>query len=282
VPAVGSTSLVIPWDLPASVKVGDDEAQHFCVRVDIDRYSDPAHPEQAEIVVFDNWAQSNFDSTTVPYGSPSGRIRTVMTATNVLSRAATYRFIADQSGDGYRVYVGNAWLRLQPGETRPLELAYENLSDDPVHGAVFAQNLEQLAVRPNHVAVTSWLVPENTECDTPREWWGVSLDLRAGRRAWIEDIRRDGELVTARVRSQRDGLTIDVTHGDVYLAVWPAEAPRRISVTQGLIRVDGTARVLLSSETLQDIARGSRIIAMITRPGDAEFGTTISRPVRLN
>ena len=282
VPAVGSTSLVVPWDLPASVKVGDDEAQHFCVRVDIDRYSDPAHPEQAEIVVFDNWAQSNFDSTTVPYGSPSDRIRTVMTATNALGRAATYRFIADQSGDGYRVYVGNAWLRLQPGETRPLELAYENLSDDPVHGAVFAQNLEQLAVRPNHVAVTSWLVPENTECDTAREWWGVSLDLRAGRRAWIEDIRRNGELVTARVRSQRDGLTIDVTHGDVYLAAWPAEAPRRISVTQGLIRVDGTARVLLSSETLQDIAKGSRIIAMITRPGDAEFGTTISRPERIS
>ena len=42
VPAVGITSLVVPWDLPASVKVGDVEAEHFCVRVEIDRYRDPA------------------------------------------------------------------------------------------------------------------------------------------------------------------------------------------------------------------------------------------------
>ena len=282
VPAVGLTSLVVPWDLPASVKLDDVEAEHFCVRVEIDRYRDPANPDQEEIVVFDNWAQSNFDTTSVPFGSPSQRTRTVGTATNPLGRAATYRFIADQSGDGYRVYVGHAWLRLPPGETRPLELAYENLSDDPVFGKEFAKNREAISARPNHVAVTSWLVPENTECDTPREWWGVGLDLRAGRRTWIEDIRRNGELVTARVRASRDGATIDVTSGDVFLAAWAAENPRRISVTQGLIRLDGTARVLLSNETLRDIALGSRIIAILARPADNEFARAISEPTRLN
>jgi hypothetical protein len=282
VPALGITSLVVPWDLPASVKVGDVEAEHFCVRVEIDRYRDPAHPAQEEIVVFDNWAQSNFDSASVSFGSPSQRIRTVGTATNPLGRAATYRFIADQSGDGYRVYVGHAWLRLPPGDTRPLELAYENLSDDPVYGAQFAQNLERISSRPNHVAVTSWLVPENTECDTPREWWGVALDLRAGRRAWIEDFRRDGELVIARVRASRNDTTIDVTHGDVYLAAWAAENPRRVSVTKGLIRLDGTARVLLSNETLHDIDAGSRIIATLARPADVEFARAISEPTLLN
>ena len=281
VPALGITSFVIPWDVPASVKVGDAEATHFCVRVDIDRYRDPAHPEQEEIVVFDNWAQSNFDSVSVAFGSPSERIRTGATATNPLDRPATYLFTADQSDDGYRVYLGHAWLRLPSGETRPIELAYENLARDPVHGADFEQHLERITSRPNHVAVTSWLVPENTECDTPREWWGVGLDLRAGRRVWFEDIRRNGELVTARVHASRDDATINVTFGDVHLAAWPADRPDRVAVTQGVIRGDGTARVLLSSETLSLIASGSRIIAVLARPADNQFAQARSEPTPL-
>jgi hypothetical protein len=84
-------TLQVPWPLPASVPVGDDnvEAQHFCVRVDIERYSDLAHPEHEKIVVFDNWAQSNFDTTAVGFGSRSDRLATAATATNTLARRAT-------------------------------------------------------------------------------------------------------------------------------------------------------------------------------------------------
>lgn len=273
---------MVPWNVPASVKVGKEEAKHFCLRVEIDRYRDPAHPEQEEIVVFDNWAQSNFDSVSVPFGSPSQRIRTAATATNPLGRSATYLFTADQSSDGYRIYVGHAWLRLDSGVTLPIELAYENLSRDPVHGVEFERHLERITTHPNHVAVTSWLVPENTECDTPREWWGVSLDLRAGRRTWFEDIRRHGELVLARVRASRDDSVIDVTHGEVHLACWPAESPHRVSVTHGLIRGDGEARVLLSTQTLFDISSGSRIIGVLARSGDAQFAQAISSPTPLD
>ena len=278
VPALGKTVFVMQWDVPASVKVGEDAADHFCLRVDIDRYRDPAHPEQEEIVVFDNWAQSNFDAVAVPSGSPSDRLRTVATVTNSLAREATYQFTADQELRGYRIFVGNAWLRLPSGDTRPMELAYENLSDDPLHGDEFAQHRESINARPNHVAVTSWLVPENTDCDTPREWWGVSLDLRAGRRTWFEDIRRNGELVTARVRASRDDGVMDVTFGDIHLAAWPADRPDRVSVTQGLIRNDGEARVLLNNEILAAIASGARIMAVIARRPDAEFATAISEP----
>lgn len=271
VPALGVTSLVVPWNVPASVKVGDVEANHFCVRVEIERFQDPAHPEREEIVVGDNWAQSNFDAVSVPFGSPSDRLRTAATLTNPLGREATYLLTTDQSGDGYRVYVGHAWLRLPPGETRPVELAYESLAGDPVLGAAFEHGLERYASRANHVAVTSWLVPEGTECDTPLEWWGVSLDLRAGRRAWIDDVRRNGELVTGRVRASRNGSIIDVTHGDVHLAVWDREHPERTTVTQGSVQPDGTARVLLSNETLHAISTGARIVGMLARPADAEF-----------
>jgi hypothetical protein len=281
VPALGSTSFAMKWDIPASVKVGEVEAKHFCVRVDIDRYRDPAHPEQEEIVVFDNWAQSNFEAVAVPNGSPSDRIRTVATATNALAREATYLFTAESERDGYRIYVGNAWLRLPSGDTRAMELAYENLSDDPLHGAAFAQHREELNARPNHTSVTSWLVPESTECDTPREWWGVSLDMRSGRRTWFEDMRRNGELVTARVLASQDDQKIDVTFGEVHLAAWPADRPYRVSLTEGLIRNDGEARVLLSNETLAEIAAQSRIIAVLARKPDAEFATAVSEPVRI-
>jgi hypothetical protein len=195
---LATTTIEIPWTVPSSVKVGNVEANHFCVRVDVDRYTEPAHPEHDEIVLKDHWAQSNFDSAVVSFGSPSDRVRTVMTTTNPLGRAATYLLGADQSGDFYRVYVGNAWLRLNPNETRAVELSYESLAGDAVFGAEFDHNLEAIASRPNHVAIASMLVPEGTECSTPRDWWGVGLDLWAGRRCWFEDIQRNGELVTAR------------------------------------------------------------------------------------
>lgn len=277
VPALGLTSLVVPWNVPASVKVGDVEANHFCVRVEIDRFRDAAHPEREEIVVADNWAQSNFDAVSIPFGSPSDRIRTAAILSNPLGREATYLLTTDQSGDGFRVYVGHAWLRLAPGETRPVELMYESLAGDPSFGAAFERSLERYAARANHVAVTSWLVPEGTECDTPREWWGVSLDLRAGRRAWIDDVRRNGELVTGRVRATRNGSITSVTYGDVHLAVWDREHAGPATVTQGSIQPDGTARVLLSNESLHAISTGAQIVGMLARPADAEFAAAASK-----
>ena len=62
------------------------EVEHFCVRADIDRYVDPRNPDHDEIVVSNNWAQSNFNSTNVPFGSPSERAVTGLTITNRLVR----------------------------------------------------------------------------------------------------------------------------------------------------------------------------------------------------
>jgi hypothetical protein len=281
VPATGITSFVVPWDLPASVKVGDTEVEHFCVRVDIDRYRDLAHPDHEEIVTFDNWAQSNFDAVSLPFGSPSDRVRTVGTTSNPLQRPATYLFTADQSSPWYRMYVGNAWLRLPAGGTRPLEIGYESLAGDAVFGPDFEKYQERITSTTHHAAVTSWQVPENTECDTPREWWGVGLDLRAGRRTWIEDVRRNGELVTASVRTRIDGVVADVTGGEIHLAAWPQDEPARVVHTQGIVGTDGTARVLLSNETLQALDEGRRVLASLARPADGALALAVTRPEQL-
>jgi hypothetical protein len=280
VPANGLTKLVVPWAIPASVKIGDVEVEHFCVRVDIERYRDPAHPDHEEIVVHDNWAQSNFDSKPVKFGSPSDRIATVTTATNVLGRRATYLFDAEQSTPWYRVFLGHAWLRLEPGQTRPIELAYESLSGDPLYGDDFEKNIERISSRDHHVAVMSGVMPEGTECDTPRDVFGVGLTLRAGRRVRIDQVGRNGEVVFARVQRVGAGGTSPVNSGELHLAVWPDDEPERVTHTRGPIS-DGFGSAPLTGQTLQDLADSRPTSFMLARPGDNVYGTTTTQAAPL-
>lgn len=280
VAAGGFTTIEVPWAVPSSVMVGDKEAQHFCVRVDIERYRDPAHPDQEEVVVFDNWAQSNFDAVSLPFGSPSDRVVTATTASNALDRTATYVFGVDQSTPWYRVFLGHAWLELTPGETRPIELAYESLAGDPVAGAEFERQIEQITSRDHHVAVTSQVLPDNTDCASPREVFGVGLDLRAGLRTWIERPERNGEGLTARVRARHNDVTFDVAGGDFHLAAWPEDEPERIVHSVGEVRL-GVGFVLVMGETLQQLADGRRVRFTLARPGDNAFALASTPPALL-
>jgi hypothetical protein len=282
VPASSLTSLVIPWNVPSSIKVGGVEAEHFCVRVEVDRYRDPAHPEHEEIVVFDNWAQSNFDTNMIGFGSPSDRVVTATTASNALQRTATYLFGADQSSAWYRIYLGHAWLRLSVDQTEAMELAYESLAGDPVSGTDFEEHIEEITSRDHHVAVTSWIMPENTECDTPRELFGVGLNLRAGRRAWIDEVVRKGtELMIGRVQASSNGTTFHVNFGEFHCAAWPDDEPERVSHTVGEVS-DGFGQVLLSEETQRDLAEGRRVWFSLARPGDNVFATAITTPALMD
>lgn len=280
VPANGFTTLVVPWELPASVKIAEAEAEHFCVRVDIDRYLDPAHPDHEEIVVSDNWAQSNFDAVSVGFGSPSDRVVTAVGAANVLDRATTYRFGVDQDSDFYRVYLGHAWLRLPAGADAAVELAYESLSDDPVHGAEFDRRVETVTSRDAHVSLSSWILPEASECGAAQPVFGAGLALRAGRRTSISDVRRRGELLTGRVRASSNGVVFDLAFGEFHLAVWPDDDPSQVTHTVGEI-VNGTGRVLLSGDTLRELADGRRFTYTLGRPQDTAFATAVTPPAPL-
>ncbi len=282
VPAQGQTTLQVPWPLPASVQVGDDhvEAQHFCARVDIDRYHDPAHPDDKEIVVFDNWAQSNFDTKAVGFGSPSDRISTAATATNTLARNATYLFDVHQDTPWYRVYLGHAWLNLAPGETRSIPLAYESLAGDPVHGADFDRNVETITSHEHHVVVVSSVLPENTACGASRRVFGCGLALRTGRRVVIDDASHNEELVFARVRALRDDNFEPVTSGQLCLAAWPDDDPGRIAVSQGRIR-NGRGSAPILPVTLQDLRDGRPTSFTLGRPGDNVLIAAVTAPASL-
>lgn len=282
VPARGRTTLQVPWPLPASVPVGDDhvEAQHFCVRVDIDRYRDPAHPDADEIVVFDNWAQSNFDTKAVGFGSPSDRLSTAATATNTLARNATYLFDVHQDTPWYRIYLGHAWLELAPGETRATPVAYESLAGDPVHGESFQRNLEWILSHEHHLVVVSSLLPEDTACGTPRRVFGCGLTLRTGRRVLIDQAGHDEEVVFARVAALRDGAWEPVPSGQFNLAAWPDDDPAHVAVSHGNIS-NGRGSTLIPRITLQDLRNGRPTSFTLGRPGDNTYITAVTTPQSL-
>lgn len=283
VPARGRTTLQVPWPLPASVQVGDDhvEAQHFCARVDIDRYLDPAHPDQKEVVVFDNWAQSNFDTKAVGFGSPSDRLSTAAIATNTLARRATYLFDVHQDTPWYRVYLGHAWLELAPGETRAIPLAYESLAGDPVHGQDFEDNLEWITSHEHHMVVVSSVLPENTACATPRRVFGCGLTLRTGRRVVIDEAGHSDELVFARVSALRDGNWEPVPSGQLNFAAWPDDDPGRVAVSHGPIS-NGRGTAPLPPDTLRDLRNGRPTSFTLGRPGDNVYITTVTTPASLD
>jgi M6 family metalloprotease-like protein len=213
---------VTNWEVPASFKIGDVEVEHFCIRADIDRYVDPTDPSASEIVLHNNWAQSNFDTNAVASGSPSDRIRTGVSLRNGLGRTATYLVDAVQDSRHFRIFIGSAWLRLAPDETRMVELAYETLAGDPVHGGAFAKEFGEHGLRDiDRVSVSSFLLPaEGMACRSPRLWWGVNLALRAGWRTSIGRIERTGEIITGFVESDAGGGRHGVSEGKLSLALW--------------------------------------------------------------
>lgn len=279
VPKKDKKTVRVAWPLESSVPVGDTrvEATHFCVRVEIKKYFDEAHPESEEIVVFDNWAQSNFDTAPVGHGSPSDRHATAATATNTLERRATYQFDVTQSTPWYRVYLGNAWLELDPGQTRTIDLAYESLAGDPLHGKEFDRHIEEINGRDHHVAVTSSVLPESTECDTPRTVFGCGLTLRSGLRVLIDEISYTVEGVSARIRSQQNGQWHKVSSGTLHCAVWPDDDPEHAELTNARIR-NGFVTVGFHQQTAQDLHDGRPLSFVLARPGDNIYVATVTSP----
>jgi len=272
------------WMVPANLKVNDIEVEHFCVRVDIDRYVDPRDAARNEIVVHNNWAQSNFDSTTVDHGSPPWRRTTALAITNTLTRSATFYTIADQDSTHFRLYLGHAWLRLQPGETRAVEAGYESLADDQVAGNTFERDFEEGRMeRPDQVSFTSLVLPpDRTHCATPRTVWGAGLTLRAGRRTLVDDLRRDGEAVRGVVMGLVRGVPQPVTSGQVNIVVWHAGRPEEPTLIESAADVTGRFLALLPGHVLAGMGQGERFLGDALYLGTYHWAPSRSGPRRLS
>ncbi|HET9516703.1 MAG TPA: hypothetical protein VFO77_03140, partial [Actinoplanes sp.] len=208
--------------------------------------------------------------------------RTAVTATNSLDRDAVYEFAALQTGELFRVYVGNAWRQLAPGETSELEFAYESLAGDPVHGDMFDRYAEALTRHPSDVALTSWLEPSSdTECPTSRPWFGAGVRLIAGRKCWVRDARWHGEVVQATFEGSVNGTPTPVWGGTAYLSAWPAERPDEQFTADAQIHNDGTAYLLLPQELIRALLDGAEVTCLVARKGDHLFAETVSELITL-
>jgi hypothetical protein len=234
------------------MKVDDIEVEHFCVKASIDAFVDPRDPSNNEIVVFNNWAQSNFDTTTVTEGSPSERRWTGLSVTNTLPQRATYLTIAEQDNDFFRLYVGNAWLRLPPGHVRMVEAAYESLAGDAEKGADFERAFIEGMEAPNKVSFNSFVVRENpAHCSSREIVWGASLALRSGHQTWVDDWRMQGEVVRGHILGRHNGVPQPVTSGRVNVVFWSEDRPGDEFMASGNMDPTGRFTVLVPGQILQ-------------------------------
>jgi len=243
------------WDVPGSLQVAGKEVEHFCVRVAVDRFVNPLDASQDEIVVHNNWAQSNFDTKVVAHGSPSDRTWTGLGISNPLNDAAVYLTIPEQDGRFFRAYVGNEWLNIGPKETRMVEIGYESLSGDPVYGPEFEKAFESGHFeRPTRLAFNSFVVAETSQgCSAPELQWGAELQLRPGVRTELVDVRRDGEAVRGRVVERVSSASRPVDRGEVVVVSWRESAPSVQLMEVGNVETDGTFLVRVPDEIMQVI-----------------------------
>jgi M6 family metalloprotease-like protein len=274
---------VTNWDLPASVKIGDVEVNHFCIRADIDRYVDPTDPAQNEIVIHNNWAQSNFDMNSVGSGSPPDRVRTGLSMTNGLTRPATYLLDVIQDSQHFRVFIGNAWLQLEPDESRMVELAYESLAGDPIHGRKFDEEFAERGLRDiNRVSVSSFVLPADAMvCRSPRLWWGVNLALSAGWRTRIGRITRTGELIRGFVESDAGGGRHGVSQGKVTLALWLDDHFDHRHELSANLEANGRFSIVIPGDLLAEFGQIRRIECEALYLGTQRYVPCRSRRQRL-
>jgi hypothetical protein len=281
IPALSTREFVVSWSLPASVQVGGTEAEHFCVRVDVDRYVDPTDPAGSEIVVYNNWAQSNFSTDAAAHSSPSERRSTTVSATNIFRRRAMHRTLIEQTSDYFRTFVDHAWRRLAPRQTDVTKLSYESLAGDPLRDRDFQIAFREAQDRglTNDLTARTFVMPDRI-FDGPLERWGIELLVRAGLRTGITRLNARGELVSGTVWAGDAARPQVVNSGNIRLVGWPARRPDQQSSSDGWVDAAGTFRLLVPPSLLWTASRES-VLVMVYYHGTPRFAPCHSREVLL-
>ncbi len=254
VPPGATVTFEREWIVPRSLEVAGVEVEHFCVKVTIDRYVDPLDPAHSEIVIYNNWAQSNFDTKALKHGSPAERHWSGVVLDNASHASATYHVLPEQDSEHVRTFVANAWLRLPYGKSGWVPVATESLAGDPEAGAAFEVAFREGEFkRPIKASFNAFVTPTDpSRCSSPSAVWGAELALRPGLRTWVEGLHREGELIRGRVRASEDGVAHAVPDGSVNVVVWRAGAPEDQYVLEGYVG-DGELRARIPGDVLARI-----------------------------
>ncbi|MCC6433972.1 MAG: hypothetical protein IT196_02995 [Acidimicrobiales bacterium] len=282
IPSNQSRAFIVDWAVPASMQLDGKEVEHFCVRVDVDRYTDPLDPNGDEIVVHNNWAQSNFATPAVGYGSPSERRSTALAAHNKLPVRATHRTVLQQTGEHFRAYVGASWMALDAGQSGVTTLDYESLSGDAALGEAFALAVEHAEGEQigTDLSATGFLFAP-TVADGPLERFGAQLFVRAGRRTFIEVAAAQGEAVLGQVLAGWPEDAVPVDGGEVRVTGWLVDLPDEQFWRDSTVRPDGSF-VAFFPEQLFELLQIGRCRLAVHYLGTGRFAPCHSEDLEVN
>ncbi|MFF1446337.1 hypothetical protein [Streptomyces sp. NPDC058295] len=249
-------TFVQDWDIPEHLSYAGIEVEHFCVRVDVDAYVDPRGPGGNEVVIFDNWAQSNFDTTTVSHGSPSERTWTGVDVANPLPVEATYLTVPEQDSEWFRTYVSHAWVRLRPDEHSMVEVGYESLAGDSAFGDAFNDAFEEKGFeQPARISFNSFVRRNKAPgCQFPASMWGTQLSVQPGIRTEIRDIRLEGEVIRGTVTGGSNGAP---GGGYVNVVLAPEAELTEETILRGEVHSGGDVWVIVPGWLLSRLSQES-------------------------
>lgn len=174
VPAGGVTEFKTTWTPP--------EEAHYCVIVQIALYVDPDLAGAFETNIYNNEARSNYWRFVSASSSPSTRAGAEVLLANPFDESAIVLAQVRQTHAYHRVYIDHQWLRVEGGESRPIQVFDEALAGFPEGDAIPRERLDKELSVDNFVSVQGWAErPFPADCGSPTLTGGATIRVGAGR-----------------------------------------------------------------------------------------------------
>lgn len=238
---------------------------HHCIQIDIPLYEDPADPAIHESSDRDNVAQSNYDKFWSETASPATRQRfTVMLANPTKTKRVIYAQVT-QTSPFYRTYLQHKWLRLNPLESRTIEVMTESLDGDPVWADFVEENRSAMYEIPNNLDISAWV---EGVCSAACIG-GASVQVETGRTTGIDGIGVYQEPAVYGRVSYSDGSPVGF--GPIIITVRPPDDdPIKQLTFSGDLDNDGSFVIYTPGLELGMIVRAYFIGAYSSAPSESK------------
>ncbi|MBY0319217.1 MAG: hypothetical protein K2X72_10870 [Reyranella sp.] len=229
VPAKTTVEFTRPWSIEA------DEDRHYCVRIRIQLYQDPANLAIVDLNIFNNEARSNYTRFISASASPSSRVGTEVMLSNPFDKSTLVYANVRKTHPMHRVFTSHQWLRVAGNDQRAIQVWDEAMFGTPEWPIVSRTPRGDLSPSllweiPNKVSVTGWAQrPFEADCGARTLTGGVGIRVAAGRATQIKVGAQRANYVTGQVVFIDDGTP--VTGGGVALIEVRAASGRYFTVT---------------------------------------------------
>ena len=224
--AAGGTTDIdcdVPWVPPVGSSIFSPIPRaHYCVKAEITDYKVPDTPEIVEITTTNNVAQSNYGTFYPGWASPTSREATTVIVEGSERRDRHY-ITATQTSDFARTFIDSAWVDVDPGERREIDVFTEFMvGDNTIEDYVNSIGGVEAAVEnPNHLLLSSAVL---TGCAANTRG-GASVLVPVGIRTHFTNLTTEPgtPLVLGSVRT----ISGAASSGEVIVGVRPVGSPTR-------------------------------------------------------